>query len=76
MNPYQVLGISSQADLKEVKQAYKKLCLKYHPDNGGDENKFHEVNQAYQMIMSGQVSSTVNKGTVVHNTLFKYRVVY
>jgi DnaJ-class molecular chaperone len=76
MNPYQVLGISSQADIKEIKQAYKKLCLKYHPDNGGNENKFHEVNQAYQMIMNGQVSSAVNKGVVVHSTLFKYRVIY
>lgn len=76
MNPYQVLGISSQADIKEIKQAYKKLCLKYHPDNGGNENKFHEVNQAYQMIMNGQVSFAVNKGVVVHSTLFKYRVIY
>lgn len=76
MNPYQVLGISSQADIKEIKQAYKKLCLKYHPDNGGNENKFHEINQAYQMIMNGQVSSTINKGVVVHDTLFKYRVIY
>lgn len=75
MNPYQVLGISSQADLKEVKQAYKKLCLKYHPDNGGDEAKFHEVNQAYQMIISGQVSSSVCRSTIVHTTLFKYRVI-
>lgn len=75
MNPYQVLGISSQVDLKEVKQAYKKLCLKYHPDNGGDETKFHEVNQAYQMIISGQVSHAVCRSTLVHTTLFKYGVI-
>ena len=75
MNPYQVLGVSSQADLKEIKQVYKKLCLKYHPDNGGDENKFHEINQAYQMIMNGQVSSTICRSTIVHATLFKYKVI-
>lgn len=75
MNPYQILGLSNQADLKEVKKTYKKLCLKYHPDNGGNEAKFHEVNQAYQMIVNGQVPSSACKSTLVHTTLFKYGVI-
>lgn len=54
MNPYRVLGISERASEQEVKSAFRKLALKYHPDkNPGDaeaEKKFREIAQAYDMI--------------------------
>jgi molecular chaperone DnaJ len=51
---YEVLGLSRTADAKEVKTAYRRLAMKYHPDqNPGDtaaEEKFKEVAEAYQVL--------------------------
>lgn len=54
MDPYSVLGINKDASEDEVKKAFKKLAIKYHPDrNPNDkaaEEKFKEINEAYQRI--------------------------
>tara|TARA_Y100000310_G_scaffold155358_1_gene154829 strand:+ start:245 stop:892 length:648 start_codon:yes stop_codon:yes gene_type:complete len=50
MNPYKILGVDKDATQDEIKKAFRKLALKYHPDKGGDEEKFKQVNQAYSMI--------------------------
>lgn len=51
---YQILGVKRDASEKEVKQAYRRLARKHHPDvNPGDkaaESKFKEVNQAYEVL--------------------------
>ncbi len=51
---YQILGVDRSADEKEIKRAYRKLALKYHPDkNPGDkqaEEKFKELNEAYEVL--------------------------
>ena len=58
MDPYKVLGVSYNASDDEIKKAYRSLSRKYHPDaNVGNPNqkeyeeKFKEVQQAYNMIM-------------------------
>ena len=50
MNPYETLGIKPGASEQEAKKAFKKLAMKHHPDRGGDENKFKEINEAYERI--------------------------
>ncbi len=48
---YSLLGVSKSASQEEIKQAFRKLAHKYHPDkSGGDEVKFKEINEAYQVL--------------------------
>ena len=51
---YELLGVSKEADQKEIKSSYRKLALKYHPDrNQGDteaEEKFKQINEAYAVL--------------------------
>ena len=53
-NYYDILGVKKDASEKEIKQAYRRLARKYHPDvNAGDksaEGKFKEVNEAYEIL--------------------------
>ncbi len=55
---YQILGVDRKASEDEIKRAYRKLALKYHPDrNPGDkeaEEKFKEVNEAYQVLSDAE----------------------
>ena len=49
-DPYQLLGVNEQSSDQDIKSAFRKLAVKYHPDRGGDENKFKEINEAYDKI--------------------------
>jgi len=48
---YKALGVDENASNDEIKKAYRKLSLLYHPDkNGGDDTKFKTINEAYQVL--------------------------
>ena len=48
---YKILGVDKNASTDEIKRAFKKLALQFHPDRPtGDEAKFKEINEAYQVL--------------------------
>jgi len=47
---YGILGVDRTASQDEIKRAFRKLAHQHHPDKGGDEAKFKEVNEAYQAL--------------------------
>lgn len=47
---YKTLGVSRNATADEIKKAFRKLARTNHPDAGGDEEKFKEINEAYEVL--------------------------
>lgn len=47
---YETLEVEKGADAKAIKKAYRKMAIKHHPDKGGDEQVFKEVNAAYEVL--------------------------
>lgn len=51
---YQILGVGKSASTSEIKKAYRKLAVKYHPDKNPDDpdavTKFHDINDAYEVL--------------------------
>lgn len=47
---YKILGVEKNASQDDIKKAFRKLAHKYHPDKGGDEKKFKEASEAYQIL--------------------------
>ena len=52
---YEVLGVSKDASADEIKKAFRKAAVQHHPDKeGGDETKFKEINEAYEVLKDQQ----------------------
>jgi molecular chaperone DnaJ len=55
---YEVLGVAKGADDKEIKKAYRRMAMKFHPDRNPDDKtadaKFQEVNEAYEVLSDSQ----------------------
>ena len=50
MDYYSRLGVKKSASPEELKRAYKKLAMQHHPDRGGDQKTFQEINEAYDTL--------------------------
>lgn len=50
MSLYDCLGVDKNASEEEISKAFKKLSIKYHPDKGGDPEKFKEINHAKEVL--------------------------
>ena len=58
-NYYDVLGVKKDASADEIKKAFRKLARKHHPDAGGDEEKFKEINEAYEVLSDTEKRAAV-----------------
>src|SRR5258708_23820877 len=61
---YQTLGVSKTASIEEIKKAYRKLALQYHPDRNKTkeaEVKFKEINRAYEVLSDQQKRTTYDE---------------
>jgi DnaJ domain len=56
IDPHKVLGVSANATLQEIREAYKQKAKRYHPDAGGEEWSFRILVQAYEMLSSARVA--------------------
>ena len=69
---YQTLGIPRTASSDEVKKAYRRLAHQYHPDKkGGDESKFKEVNEAYQVLSDPKKRESYDNFGFAYNDGFR-----
>ena len=53
---YKILEIEKNAEHSEIKKKYRKLAIKYHPDKGGDEEKFKEI---FENLLAKETKSLV-----------------
>lgn len=58
---YDVLEVSKEATEQEIKKSFRKLTLIHHPDKGGDENKFKEINAAYEVLSNAEKRALYDK---------------
>ena len=62
---YEILGVERSADVREIKKAYKRLAMKYHPDRNPDnpesEEKFKEAKEAYEILSDAQKRAAYDK---------------
>src|SRR5437868_2993336 len=47
---YEILGVGKSASADEIKKAFRRAAVQHHPDRGGNEEQFKEVNEAYEIL--------------------------
>ena len=64
-NYYDILGVKKNASADEIKKAFRRLAQKHHPDAGGDEETFKNINEAYEVLSDPEKKKQYDRfGTV------------
>jgi curved DNA-binding protein len=62
MDYYATLGLKRGASSDDIKKAYRSMAMKHHPDRGGDEKRFKEIEEAYRFLSDPQKKQIVDMG--------------
>ena len=57
----EVLGLTGHAEHDEIRAAYKKLAREKHPDNGGSDDEFAKINEAYSLLIDDEGYSSKDR---------------
>lgn len=58
---YDLLGVSQNSSVDEIKKAYRKKAMQHHPDKGGDETLFKEISNAYEVLSDNDKRNQYNQ---------------
>jgi len=73
-NYYEILGVESEASLEEIKKAYKKRAMEWHPDRpSGSEQKFKKLVNAYKIISNEETRKNYDRRRRNTNSNFASR---
>lgn len=68
-NLYDILGIKQDASIEEIIISYRKLALTHHPDKGGKEVNFIEIQKAYEILSDKKARANYDAGNLVEEDL-------
>lgn len=71
---YETLGLNKKATKKQIKKAYRKKAKKMHPDVGGDESEFSDLNRAYTILIDDNLREIYDKTGTVNTSQGEERV--
>lgn len=62
---YKILGVNKDSTISQIKKAYRKQAVKYHPDKNPDDDdaivKFHDINEAYEVLQDEEKREIYDK---------------
>lgn len=65
MKPHEILGVSETATREEIRKAYKRLSMQYHPDReSGDEDRFVQITKAYAILSKAKCALCNGTGRI------------
>ena len=67
-NFYSLLGLNQNASITEIKSAYRSLAKKYHPDTGGNKEKFLEIQLAWETLNDPKQKSKYDNGILLEKS--------
>jgi curved DNA-binding protein CbpA len=67
---YEELGVEPDATKAEIKKAYRKLVVKAHPDQGGDEQRFKRLQKAYEVLSDDEKRAAYDEPSIDFAWLF------